>query len=207
MNNKYNFSRFFSQVQESPWYQEYLNPVVEEINHQSQVLDIGTGSGKLIQRLFLEKSADCIGTDSNLEMLHEAELKLNGIPAKLIHIKRGENFPFQEKSFAVICLCNVLFNLNNADQDFLLQQCLTLLKSDGKIIVLSPSGRGSILNLILKFFQNENKSIGLWYALTKKRALDWTVSKKLQLFSEKNGLRYTNRLVFYDFGHLEIISF
>jgi ubiquinone/menaquinone biosynthesis C-methylase UbiE len=49
------FSSFFSNLQEAPWYRSFLNPVINEINDDTTLLDIGTGSGKMIQILSNEK--------------------------------------------------------------------------------------------------------------------------------------------------------
>ena len=49
------FSKFFSNLQEAPWYRQFLNPVIDEINDNSKLLDIGTGSGKMMEILISEK--------------------------------------------------------------------------------------------------------------------------------------------------------
>ncbi len=67
------FSKFFSNIQEAPWYRSFLNPVINEIGVEGKVLDIGTGSGKLIQILSTENALDCTGVDTNSEMLDEAK--------------------------------------------------------------------------------------------------------------------------------------
>lgn len=66
------FSDFFSYVQETRWYREFLNPVVDEIPAHSSVLDIGAGTGKLLQILSLEKEVQCTGTDTDPGMLQRA---------------------------------------------------------------------------------------------------------------------------------------
>lgn len=50
------FSKFFSNIQEKPWYRQFLNPVISEIEQEGKLLDIGTGSGKLLQILATEKN-------------------------------------------------------------------------------------------------------------------------------------------------------
>jgi ubiquinone/menaquinone biosynthesis C-methylase UbiE len=70
---------FFSNVQEAPWYVEFLEPVVSQIPPFTKVLDIGTGSGKLLQLLLNEKNSDCTGIDTSESMLAEAEKKLKGM--------------------------------------------------------------------------------------------------------------------------------
>ena len=67
------FSKFFSNLQEAPWYRSFLNPVINEICIKGKLLDIGTGSGKLIQILSTEIGMDCTGVDTNSKMLAEAK--------------------------------------------------------------------------------------------------------------------------------------
>ncbi len=69
------FSKFFSNIQETPWYRSFLNPVIEEVKTSGRLLDIGTGTAKLIQILTLEKSIECVGVDTDSNMLIEAEKK------------------------------------------------------------------------------------------------------------------------------------
>ncbi|MGV6827860.1 MAG: class I SAM-dependent methyltransferase [Flavobacteriales bacterium] len=71
------FSKFFSNLQEAPWYRQFLNPVNNEVDINGRLLDIGTGSGKLIQILSTEKKVECVGVDTNNGMLEKAKAKLN----------------------------------------------------------------------------------------------------------------------------------
>jgi ubiquinone/menaquinone biosynthesis C-methylase UbiE len=112
------FSSFFSNVQEAPWYVEFLEPVVSQIPPFTKVLDIGTGSGKLLQLLLNEKNSDCTGIDTSESMLAEAEKKLKGIAVSLVQVTSGAAFPFQNAGFDEICICNVLFNLSFDESEF-----------------------------------------------------------------------------------------
>ena len=73
------FSKFFSNLQEAPWYRAFLNPVIDQIGTEGKLLDIGTGSGKLIQILATEKGLDCVGVDTDSNMLTEAKEKLKNM--------------------------------------------------------------------------------------------------------------------------------
>jgi len=201
-----NFSQFFSSVQESPWYLEFLTPVVEMVAEKSHVLDIGTGSGKLLQLLVKEKFADCTGTDTSKAMLDEAAKKLEGTGAVLLQIAAGAKFPFQHGRFDCICICSVLFNLKTEVRDQLLHQCLNVLQTKGKIIILSPSGEGNYRTFMTKFIKRHNKSFGLWYILTRSSAIKWGRDKYLQGFCEINKLKYSHKLVFDGYALLEIME-
>jgi ubiquinone/menaquinone biosynthesis C-methylase UbiE len=200
------FSSFFSNVQEAPWYVEFLEPVVSQIPPFTKVLDIGTGSGKLLQLLLNEKNSDCTGIDTSESMLAEAEKKLKGIAVSLVQVTSGAAFPFQNAGFDEICICNVLFNLSFDNQNFLLNQSLDVLKDEGRIIILSPTGTGNTKAGFQKILKWNNKSFGLWYMLTRQRARKYNAQGYIQDFCKKKNLVYSRRIVFDGFGLLEIVE-
>jgi ubiquinone/menaquinone biosynthesis C-methylase UbiE len=95
------FSKFFSSLQEAPWYRSFLNPVVREIDTTGKVLDIGTGSGKLIQILAAENGMDCTEVDTDSDMLAEAKMKLGNINAELIEISPDAKLPFETTALII----------------------------------------------------------------------------------------------------------
>lgn len=206
MNKNIIFSRFFSSVQETPWYSEFLEPVVSLIAPFSKVLDIGTGAGKLLQLLINKKNSDCTGIDSSASMLAEAEKKLEGLAVSLVQVTSGAAFPFQNAGFDEICICNVLFNLSVDDQNFLLNQSLDVLNDEGRIIILSPTGTGKTKAGFQKFLKWNNKSFGLWYMLTRQRARKYNAQGHIQDFCKEKNLIYSRRIVFDGFGLLEIVE-
>ena len=96
------FSKFFSNIQEAPWYRSFLNPVINEIGTNGKLLDIGTGSGKLIQILSNENGINCIGVDTNTEMLKEAKIKLKETDVSVLKIEADKKLPFENNSFNYI---------------------------------------------------------------------------------------------------------
>ena len=200
------FSTFFSNIQETTWYRAFLNPVIDEIGTKGVLLDIGTGSGKLIQILSTEKGIQCIGVDTNSDMLAEAEKKLVHTNAKLIKTEPDSKLPFENDTFDYITICNVLFHLQPESIDKMLDDCRQLLKKDGKIIVLTPTGQGNILKLTKHYFTLKNKSVYIWYRSTKKRAKIWTNTKYLKHYTEKNQLYYQSKVVMKGFAQLEVIE-
>lgn len=200
------FSKFFSSVQETPWYYEFLAPVIHQVSHNSKVLDMGTGTGKLLQCLVNEKSVYGTGVDINSPMLAEAKKKLRGLNAELIQIKPGALLPFQDNNFDFICICNVLFNLSPENRDFLLSQSLRVLDENGKIIILSPTGRGKFKDFIKKNYKRNNTTFGLWYLLTRKNARSWFNDNYVKDFSKSRSLSSNRKMVFDGFGLLEIIK-
>ena len=199
------FSKFFSNLQEAPWYRSFLNPVINEINTKGKLLDIGTGSGKLIQILSIENHMDCTGVDTDSEMLAEAKKKLRNINAELIEIAPNAKLPFENNSFEYITICSVLFHLKKPDIDIMLKDSLQLLNESGKIIVLTPTGKGNILKLTKHFFSFKNRTVYIWYRATKNRARKWTYENYLREYALKNNLNYKREIIMNGFAQLEII--
>ncbi len=87
MNMHIDFNSFFSDVQKTPQYNEFSAPLISIVSLNSKALDIGTGTGKLLQYLMYEKSATCTGIDVSASMLAKAEKKLDGLPIKFLERK------------------------------------------------------------------------------------------------------------------------
>ena len=199
------FSKFFSQLQEAPWYRAFLNPVIDEIGTKGKLLDIGTGSGKLLQILVEEKGIECVGVDTNSDMLAEAASKLKNTKVELVEITPNEKLPFADNTFAYISICSVLFHMKKEDIDKMLDDSRQLLKEKGKIIVLTPTGGGSILKLTRHFFSLKNRGAYVWYRATKKRARRWTEENHLAEYAKKHQLKYKREFVMHGFVQLEVI--
>jgi ubiquinone/menaquinone biosynthesis C-methylase UbiE len=200
------FSKFFSNLQEAPWYRSFLNPVINEITTKGKLLDIGTGSGKLIQIISELKGVDCTGVDTDKEMLAEAKKKLRDLNTELIEISPHSKLPFKNNSFEYISICSVLFHLKKEDINNMLKDSLRLLKEEGKIIILTPTGKGNVLKLSKRFFSLKNSGIFIWYRATKNRARRWTNENYLSEYASKHQLKYKREFVMNGFAQLEIIK-
>ncbi len=201
-----NFSKFFSNLQEAPWYRSFLQPVINEVDEKGKLLDIGTGSGKMIQILSDEKGIDCIGVDKNAEMIKEANKKLNGSNVKIIEIEVNKKLPFEDHSFNYVTICSVLFHLNAENKDLMLQDSIRLLKENGKIIVLTPTGKGNFFSLTKNFFSLKNIGVFIWFYATRSRAKLWNKENYLKEYSEKNKINYSSQIVMNRFAQLEVIT-
>ena len=200
------FSKFFASLQEAPWYRSFLIPVINEIDNNSHLLDIGTGSGKMLEILSTEKVVSCVGTDTSTDMLKEAEEKLKNTDVKLRLVVPEEVFHFEKNSFDYVSICSVLFHLKKEDIDNMLKDSLSLLKENGKIIILTPTGKGNILKLTKHYFSLKNIGIYIWYRATKRRARLWTNENYLSEYTSKNDLNYKREIVMNGFAQLEIIN-
>jgi len=200
------FSKFFSNLQEAPWYRSFLNPVIKQVDIKGKLLDIGTGSGKLVQILNNEKGVTCIGVDTNEDMLNQAEIKLKETSVSLQKIEVNKKLPFKYNSFNYVTICSVLFHLKKEEINFMLKDAQRLLKNDGKIIVLTPTGKGNILTLTKHYLSLKNYGIIIWFKATKKRARLWDSNNYLKQYSFENNLKYTSEMVMNGFAQLEIIT-
>jgi len=200
------FSKFFSILQEATWYRSFLNPVINEVETNSTLLDIGTGSGKLIQILSNEKGVECTGVDTNSDMLKEAKSKLKNNVIKLLEIEPNKKLPFKDQSFDYVTICSVLFHLNDENKDLMLQDSTRLLKENGKIIVLTPTGIGNFFSLTKHFFSLKNIGVFIWFFATRNRAKLWSKENYLEEYSLKNKLFYSSKIVMNGFARLEVIT-
>lgn len=202
-----NFSTIFSSLQESPWYREFLNPVIREIDNGSRILDIGTGSGKMLQLLYKEKQVTGVGIDTEQSMLDEAKKKLINTPIQLQQIDVGKSYSFENDSFDSVTICSVLFNLKEKESvNQILSESLRVLKPNGKIVVLTPTGKSSFINLTRHFFSLKNKGIYVWYNATKKSAKRWTKEQYLKKYSIDKKLTYKKNEALKGFAQIETIN-
>ena len=200
------FSNFFSYIQETPWYFQFLSPVVDEIDNHTKLLDIGTGSGKLLQLAVSEKNVNAIGIDTSESMLTEATKKLKNKNVELLKIEAADAYPFNDNSFDIITICNVLFNLNQNAIDHILNESVRLLKERGKIIVLTPTGKGNLFTLTKSYFSLKNLSIYIWFYATRNRAGPWTDKKQLLTFSKNHELNYKQKIILKGFAQVETLT-
>lgn len=199
------FSKFFSNIQEEPWYRSFLNPVISEIGTGGKLLDIGTGSGKLIQILATQNGVGCIGIDTNSEMLEEAKKKLGNLNVELIKINPNEKLPFENDTFDYITICSVLFHLKNEAIATMLNDARKLLKKEGKIIILTPTGKGNTFKLSRYYFSIRNWGMYVWFNATKKRTKLWAKNNYLKEYTKENKLNYKSEIVMNGFAQLEVI--
>lgn len=201
----FNYSHFLSKIQESYWYYEFLQEVVDETSENSSLLDIGTGTGKLIEMLATEKRIECIGIDANKNMLEEAKKKLSGLDVELLKVDKGSSLPFNNNSFDFVCICNVLFNHNSQTVIHILNESVRVLKQGGKLIILTPTGNKSLYKT-KDLLSMETISFNIWKRSTAQNGRIWVKNNFLGNFCKNVNLEYLSKLVFHDLALMEIIS-
>ena len=139
----------FIKATRSGWYPEFLKPVVDSVLANptyKQILDIGTGPGTLPQMLIAKNLAVQItGIDTSKNMIEVARKSVSHKNVFFKHQQENESLPFEKQQFDVVTFCSVLFLLDDNTKSMLMNEALRVLKPEGKIIVLTPSGEKAIL--------------------------------------------------------------
>lgn len=202
------FARFFSGLQDAPWYELFLGPAVDELQTLpagARVLDVGTGPGKFIELVQRRFSLDCVGVDTDAAMLAQAKKRLANVP--LHQTTPGAPLSFDAATFDAVCFCSVLFLLDSPTA--LLDEAQQVLKPGGQIVVLTPTGRGRFLNglrlLSQVKFHVANWTFFLWQNVTARRARDWKQQSILLHYARRNHLGYTRHDCFGGFAAIEVL--
>jgi ubiquinone/menaquinone biosynthesis C-methylase UbiE len=204
----------FLQAQDSSWYIKFVQPVINKISEnkkQLTILDIGTGSGKLPELLIKNNpNLDITGIDINKNMIDEARKRIKNDNVSFEYQYINKKLDFNNNKFDIVTFCSVLFLVDDNTKEFLIEEAFRVLKPDGKIIILTPSGKKTILFSFIEVFSFPlniyNWTFIIWKLFTTNRAKEWVNLKWLQKFSEKNKLKYTKELTFNNNALIETLS-
>ncbi|MBS1512277.1 MAG: class I SAM-dependent methyltransferase [Bacteroidetes bacterium] len=197
-------------AQETGWYPQLLQPVIDEIPYNKatvDVLDVGTGPGKLAA-LIIEQKLDIaftgIDINENYIALANQKAKHEGFTFQLQ--KPNESLVFANASFDVVTICSLLFLLDTPARNYLLDEMLRVLKPGGKLIVLTPSGKKNSITAFWEVwrypFNPGNWTFILWKLFTSARARQWNKESWLEKQSENLNLDYAIKTVFNDNANL-----
>lgn len=204
-----NFATFFRYVQDTPWYDHFLEPVIDALRPlppTATLLDIGTGAGKLIEAVRQTLGITVVGTDVDADMLAEARKRPSLAHTPLHLLEKGAPLPFPEASFDAVTFCSVLFLLD--DPEPLLQEALRVLRPGGQIIVLTPTGNGRVQPKLLQQIglNVHNWTFMLWRRMTSGAGRLWIEKGGLATFCQKYDLHYGQQIVFQGLAVVEIIK-
>ncbi len=204
----------FTKATKSSWYLEFLQPVAESIiidSSAKKILDIGTGPGKLPELLHSQDASLVItGIDIDESMIDEARRNLKTENISFLYQKRDAPLEFANNEFDLVTFCSVLFLLDDHTKTWLLQEALRVLKPGGKVIVLTPTGRKSIISAFpeAKTFPLSayNWTFPLWRMATSCRGRKWQKQTWLKDYSVNESLGYSSCLVFNNNATIETIT-
>lgn len=116
----------------------YVNATVQEtlyrldLSSHERILDLGCGTGTLIQRLLhLAPELEIVGLDPSAEMLNIAQRKL---PQSVeLRVGRADSIPFPTESFDLIISTNAFHYFRNPSQA--IQEAKRVLKPNGHLVI------------------------------------------------------------------------
>jgi ubiquinone/menaquinone biosynthesis C-methylase UbiE len=204
----------FFKATDSGWYPLFLNPVVDTIlstEKHAQILDIGTGPGSLPELLISRNSQlQITGIDIDTSSIDEARERLKHPKVKFEYQQLGGPIVYPNGHFDIVCFCSVLFLLDDSTKSLLMQEALRVLKSGGKVIVLSPSGSKPIFSSFLEVwsypYAPTNWTFVVWRVATSKRAKKWHNESWLKKYATEGQLKYDSHSVFNSNATLETIT-
>jgi len=204
----------FSKATKSSWYPEFLNPVVETITGNSEnhtILDIGTGPGTLPEMLIKKDSGFQItGIDIDSTMINEAKSRLSHQNVSFQNQKINAPLEFANEQFDVVTFCSVLFLVDDTIKTELMNEALRVLKANGRIIILTPSGKKPIISSFIEVwgyrFSFNNFTFPIWKIATTSGGRKWQRQKWLESYAKENQLNYSVSLTFNNNATLEMIT-
>ena len=204
----------FMQAQKSGWYPMFLLPVAETVTsnyHTRNLLDIGTGPGKLLDILIKRDSNLYLaGIDIDTEMINIARNNIQHPHITFQYELPGEKLAFEDSSFDVVSFCSVLFLLEDDTKRFLVEEALRVLRPGGRVIVLTPSGRKPIISSFVEVwrypFAASNWTFVAWKVFTTASARRWVRASWLAEYAGKKSLHYSKQIVFNNNASIEIIE-
>jgi len=204
----------FSMATRSGWYPQFLKPVVNTVTSNAEyhtILDIGTGPGTLPEMLIAKDSnLQITGIDIDTIMIDEAKRRFSHKKVSFQYQKINAPLDFDDKQFDVITFCSVLFLVDDSVKTSLMSEALRVLKPNGKIIILTPSGKKSILSSFIEVwrykFSFNNFTFPIWKIATTRGGRKWQRQKWLEKYASVHKLTYTSSLTFNTNATIETIS-
>lgn len=201
---------FFSYVQDAPWYTQFLSATLQALDplpDGAKVLDMGVGPGKLIELGLARPRLQWAGADVDAAMLEEARKRPPLHNVSLYQLAPNDRLPFADATFDAITFCSVLYLL--PDPIPLLQEAWRVLRPDGRLVALTPTGNSSITPAIIQQIGGwglRNLTIFLWHQMTAANSRSWAQREMLPEFARQQMVAYVNRPVLHGLAIVEVIS-
>ncbi len=204
----------FLQATQSGWYPEFLDPVVELVlsnaDHK-KVLDIGTGPGTLPRMLICKDSDIKIsGIDINKAMIDAARRSVSHKNISFQYQDKNKPLPFANQQYDAVTFCSVLFLVDDDVKAILINEAFRVLKPNGKIIVLTPSGYKPIISSFIEVwkyrFSLNNFTFPIWKIATSFQGRKWRKQEWLKNYAKENNIKLDSNLTFNNNATLEIIQ-
>ncbi|MCL2675943.1 MAG: class I SAM-dependent methyltransferase [Firmicutes bacterium] len=114
---------------------KFKNKMLElcDVADGDKVLDVGCGSGTLINAIRQKGGIEAYGVDISPKMIEECRARYKGIT---FDVSSGERLEFGDGEFSTVTICCVLHHLNKA-QNFIIE-AHRILKTGGVLIIGEP---------------------------------------------------------------------
>ncbi len=182
------FPRFYRGVQNTAWYLQFLEtalPPLASLPPGARVLDVGTGPGKLLERIRHRYSFELTGVDTDPAMIDQARRNeaLRDVPLRVI--AAGRPLPFPSEHFHAVCATSVLFLLD--DPFPLLSEIKRILKPGGRLVTLTPDPTSRHVRI------TPDGRYYLWRRATRARARRWQEERVLEQAARQYEMAYHHR--------------
>lgn len=203
----------FLKATHSGWYPEFLNPVVDSVlanSETKQILDIGTGPGTLPQMLIHKDSGlQITGIDISEAMINKARKSVSHKNVSFDYQQVNKPLPFANQQFDAVTFCSVLFLVDDGLKANLINEAFRVLKPNGKIIVLTPSGYKPIMSSFIEVwkyrFSINNFTFPIWKIATSFRGRKWGKQEWLKNYAKENEIKLDSYPTFNNNATIEII--
>ncbi len=205
-----NMARFFRYVQDASWYDHFLNPVLQTLQplpENAYVLDVGTGTGKLLELGQVHTSLHWAGIDTDDAMLAEARQRPSLRDVPLLHSLSPDQLPFDKALFDAVTFCSVLFLLSNPFP--LLEETVRILRPSGRLVALTPTGTRQITSEVIRLlgWHPQNWTCFLWRQMTASIGRTWAQKGILAEFACERHAAYNKQIVFHGLAAVELVQF
>ncbi len=180
------------------WKEEFINMI--ELEKRYILLDLATGSGDLLDLIKKKSDCICIGYDSNVDMIKQAQKKIKKNNVFFIN-GRAEIMPFKKNKFDIVTVSFGLRNFSDIDQS--LKEIKRVIKKGGKFYCLEFS---EINNRSLRTLFNIYSKIIPFYGkiiLNNKEAYSY-LTQSIKEFP--NQILLTKKLLKVGFKNIEVID-
>jgi SAM-dependent methyltransferase len=129
--------RLLDKVDAGPWISKYLEPHLQDAG---KILSVGCGPGVFLPELAaMRPKTEIVGVDLSAERIHDAELRLRGVPNARVQVGDAQALPFESGSFDLI-FCRFLMEYL-PDKQRALQEMARICRPGGKILLQDLDGQ------------------------------------------------------------------
>jgi len=145
MNNAHNYimddpregQRLLDKVDAPSWISKYLE---EHLQSAKRVLSVGCGPGVFLRELAENHpNAEFVGVDLSAERIHDAELRLRGMPNARVQVGDAQALPFESDSFDFV-FCRFLMEYL-PDKQQAVREMVRICRAGGKLLLQDLDGQ------------------------------------------------------------------